>query len=119
MAAISAVCSGPSGPVQPNMVFENVARWSKGSTYNGRSYPIAMDLTSSHGDVYTLGVEGFVSAYSITTERVPARYECPGTAGAVCQGTISCGESSVVSIHRRHGRPSPRSGSSNSSGSQN
>ena len=35
-----------SGPSQPNMVFENVARWSKGSTYRGLSYPIAMDVPS-------------------------------------------------------------------------
>ena len=42
----------------------------------------------------------------------------PGTAGAICHGTMSCGESSAVSIQRRHGRPSSRSGSSNSSGSQ-
>src|SRR3954467_8271386 len=51
MAAISAAWSGVSGPVQPNMVFENVARWSKGSTYRGRLYPIAMALTSRPGDV--------------------------------------------------------------------
>src|SRR3569623_162939 len=100
MPAISAVCSGVSGPDQPNMVFENVARWSKGSTYNGRSYPIAMDLTSRPGDFYSLGDNGFDSgwptAYSTTTERASARYEGPGTAGAVCQGTMSCGESSAV-----------------------
>ena len=43
------------------------------------------------------------TAYSITTERASARYEWTGIAGAVCQGTMSCGESRAVSIHRRHG----------------
>jgi hypothetical protein len=37
MASVSAVCSGLSGPYLPNRVFENVARWSKGSTCRGLS----------------------------------------------------------------------------------
>src|SRR5262245_54588875 len=49
-AAISAVCSGLNGPCQPNMVFENVARWSKGNTYRGLSYPIVTVSSSESCD---------------------------------------------------------------------
>ena len=45
--AISVVCSGLNGPCQPNISFENVARWSNGNTYSGLSYPIAMVIYSA------------------------------------------------------------------------
>ena len=53
----------------------------------------------------------------MTTDRGPARYVSPATGGAVCHSTMSCGDGSDVSIHRRHG-PARAGGNSNSSGSQ-
>src|SRR5262249_47640853 len=63
-------------------------------------------------DVYPL-----LLVYNITTERSAARYVLPFTDGAFSQGTMSSGESSAVSIHRRHVPPSSMC-SSNSSGTQ-
>src|SRR6516162_3184888 len=50
-------------------------------------------------------------AQSATTERGPAGYELPVRVGASCHGTMSFGESSDVSIQRRHARPPSGAGS--------
>jgi hypothetical protein len=42
MAAIFAVCSSVSVPVQPNMFFWNFSLWSKGKTESGRSEAMVM-----------------------------------------------------------------------------
>jgi len=57
-------------------------------------------------------------ATSISTERAPTWYVRPGTGGAFRHSTISSGDSSAVSIHRRHPWLPSHTGSSKSSGSQ-
>src|SRR5882724_4351524 len=57
--------------------------------------------------VDSLGLSGAMAARRTTRERDSVRYVGSLAAGASSQGTMSAGESTAVSIHRRHGPATP------------